>query len=364
MLLLSAGGSIGSALAILIFYPLERVRVELQSGGGGGGDPAVEDEGEAASAEDVSNESIEGDGPIEGDGSSASRSNADPRGEGGSPAGSGSPVSSDGSFEVVSHTDALSSISSAVDCGPSSDSDCDGSSRQAGGIEGHALDGSDATGRRSAASDDERRRAPAGRDAGRAPRRRRETMYDCLFRLRKENSLYRGASPSVTTMMISNGVFFYALQVVKHRLDRMDRSREGRTGRIMPRTSTGRTLLASSVAGAVNVLLTNPLWVSSLRIMESGAVGRQPTVWTVMRDVARDEGPGQLWSGTVSSLMLVSNPIIQHVIYGWFKGLLLEGRGRRTGGPPRPSTALSPLEAFLFGALAKAVATVVTYPLQ
>ena len=194
-------------------------------------------------------------------------------------------------------------------------------------------------------------------------------MYDCLVRLRKENSLYRGASPSVTTMMISNGIFFYALQVVKHRLDRIRPGERTFAGRLMPRTGAGRTLLASSVAGAVNVFLTNPLWVSSLRIMESGPSpgpgSRHPTVWSVMRDVARDEGPGQLWSGTASSLMLVSNPIIQHVIYGWFKGLLLEGRGRRKGGAPsRSSTALSPLEAFLFGALAKAVATVVTYPLQ
>lgn len=351
----TAGGSIGSALAILLFYPLERVRVELQSGG----DPASQDRGGEESAT-----SAKGTAPYV-------RPPSPP---------AGSPAPSDGSFEVVSHSDAPPQ---AVDGPPSdSDSDRDGSRGRAGT---DASDASDRSERRSAASSEGNGRGPGGdapdgpetaaaeSDDGDAPkpagRRRPETVLGCLARLHGEGSLYRGASQSVTTATASNGVFFYALHAARRGLDGLARRREGGRGRILlglaPRTAAGRTLLASSAAGAVNVLLTNPLWVASLRIMESdGPPGSgRPTVWGAVRTIAREEGPGRLWSGTASSLMLVSNPIVQHAVYERLRGALL---GRRRGGRPsrRTAAALSPLEAFVLGALAKAAATVVTYPLQ
>ena len=319
--------------------------MELQSGGGRGGDPAADGEdGGGAPESDVP------DGRDEGVASPPASPAAPPGSGAGSPAPSSG--SSDGSFEVLSHSDAMSSAVD-VDCALTSDSDRDGSIGRAG----TESDASDASGRRRPASDDGDELGTAGR---RTPgRRRRETVYGCLARLRREGSLYRGASQSVTTMTVSNGVFFYALHVVRRRLD-------GSPGRA-PRTAAGRTLLASSVAGAVNVLLTNPLWVSSLRIMESDGPARPgrspPTVWGTMRTIARDEGPGRLWSGTASSLLLVSNPIVQHAVYERLRGAVLGGR-RGGSAARRGAAALSPLEAFVLGALAKAVATVVTYPLQ
>lgn len=55
--------------------------------------------------------------------------------------------------------------------------------------------------------------------------------------------------------------------------------------------------------------------------------------------------------------MLVTNPIIQFVVYEWAKKAC-ERVARRRG------RALISIEFFLIGAFAKAVATVVTYPLQ
>jgi adenine nucleotide transporter 17 len=61
-----------------------------------------------------------------------------------------------------------------------------------------------------------------------------------------------------------------------------------------------------------------------------------------------------LWNGLPISLWLVSNPIIQFFTYDSFKNYLMR----------RGKTALTALEAFFLGALAKAVATMCTYPLQ
>lgn len=196
----------------------------------------------------------------------------------------------------------------------------------------------------------------------------------------------------VTTLMISNAVFFYALQVMRRKLAYYHHLRQnnqhhyqGRKNRallvhymyqfLLPRSKMGNSLMASSMAGCINVLLTNPLWVASLRIMESKLPvgdddsGRdRQTLWNVMDRIVRTEGASQLWNGTCTSLLLVSNPIIQHFLYEQLRAVLLDRRRRRSrpmaGRGMTEASSLSPLEAFAFGALAKTVATVVTYPLQ
>ncbi|XP_056258343.1 peroxisomal membrane protein PMP34 isoform X3 [Seriola aureovittata] len=70
--------------------------------------------------------------------------------------------------------------------------------------------------------------------------------------------------------------------------------------------------------------------------------------------IIRDEGVGALWNGTFPSLLLVLNPAIQFMIYEGLKRQLRRGVPRE----------LSAAEVFIIGAVAKAVATTVTYPLQ
>ena len=236
-----------------------------------------------------------------------------------------------------------------------------------------------------------------------------ESIMQCLLRLYKEETLYKGASHMVTTLTISNFIFFYALQVAKRSLapfEQLDNNQEHQLrhrlfksnaypilfchlSKVMPKSKMGLSLLASSLAGAINVLLTNPLWVASLRIMESKVpstsslsnssstdksrqCNQQQNLWKVICHIARTEGILHLWNGMLVSLLLVSNPAIQHFLYGQLRTWLLEKRNdqinrRRRGrhGSGFPSiTTLTPVEAFLFGALAKTGATVCTYPLQ
>ena len=70
--------------------------------------------------------------------------------------------------------------------------------------------------------------------------------------------------------------------------------------------------------------------------------------------IGLSEGKEKLWAGTVASLVLVSNPAIKFTTYEYLKRIIL----------PLNETQLSPLKAFLIGALASAVATVITYPVQ
>lgn len=243
-----------------------------------------------------------------------------------------------------------------------------------------------------------------------------ESMLQCLLRLHSEKSLYKGSSHMTITLMISNFIFFYALHLTKRCLTYIHQQQQDRhPGHVhietqklqflhhmfrnyvypfLPRSKMATSFLSSSIAGTINVLLTNPLWVASLRIMESKVPIHSPTkdgddphahvssLWTVLRDIAHSEGVSQLWNGTWTSLLLVSNPIIQHFLYermrSWLLGRRREhrlGKDRVVGGSERRRRrdeeanavrllTLTPPEAFVFGALAKTVATVVTYPLQ
>ena len=181
--------------------------------------------------------------------------------------------------------------------------------------------------------------------------------------------------PIATTMAVSNYVFFYSLQLIRGLLA----SREG--GPVRHRGARGgsraRSLLASSLAGIVNVIITNPLWVANLRIVQQrrssddgGDDGtgddddarEEPGLLTMMGRIGREEGVPGLWSGTLASLILVANPVLQFFAYEQVR-LSLLGRRRRLerGGKP---ASLSPPEAFAVGAAAKTLATVVTYPVQ
>lgn len=120
-------------------------------------------------------------------------------------------------------------------------------------------------------------------------------------------ALYRGIVPVLISMGLSNAVFFFVSSLLKTVLARY-------------RQKTGRNLgyfghLASStIAGVLNVLLTTPLWVASMRAkLESG---QGWNILAIMLRVYKEEGLHALWSGTLPSLLLVVNPVLQHFCYG------------------------------------------------
>ena len=231
-----------------------------------------------------------------------------------------------------------------------------------------------------------------------------ETNLECFIRLYKQQTLYRGSSSMITTMLISSYITFYTLEVIRRRMSilqlqsRMHHNRIQKQQRqvenhinflhfILPKSKVVLSLLASTITGIINVLITTPLWNGTRRIMEMDPSSdheeckveeKTPNLFQMMRKIANDEGILQLWHGTISSLLLVSNPAIQYFIYEqirvWVLGI--KNRSRTMNSSSRSSAAgrkkdkvqlllqLTAMEAFVFGALSKTVATVVTYPLQ
>uniref|UniRef100_A0A3P9HIM1 Solute carrier family 25 member 17 n=1 Tax=Oryzias latipes TaxID=8090 RepID=A0A3P9HIM1_ORYLA len=163
-------------------------------------------------------------------------------------------------------------------------------------------------------------------------------------------SLYRGWFPVISSLCCSNFVYFYTFNALK---------KVAAAGPGKPRPS--KDLLMGVVAGVVNVLLTTPMWVVNTRLKLQGVKFRDEDlhqthyrgIFDAFSQIIANEGVGTLWNGTLPSLILVLNPAVQFMFY--------EALKRKAG---KGGKKISSAQIFLIGAIAKAVATTVTYPLQ
>ena len=197
---------------------------------------------------------------------------------------------------------------------------------------------------------------------------RAENPFVLLSKIAKKEgiqSLYVGWWSSIVSLGFSNFVYFYVYNALKliylRRMQKKDMD---------PLTN----LAIASFSGTVNVLATTPLWVVGTRLAvqnrkrmgttgssvangEAGARKPYKGVWNSLCRIASEEGIGALWKGVGPSLILVSNPSIQFLTYERLRAPLSRYAEKR-GSP------ITAFEFFIIGAIAKAVATVLTYPLQ
>jgi len=173
-------------------------------------------------------------------------------------------------------------------------------------------------------------------------------------------SLYAGVTPALVGNAYAQGVYYYWYS-------RLRTLAEGKAAHKRP-IGTLLSLLIGALAGAITVIFTNPFWVVTTRLQTTRETSKKdddqpargthkpkpkPGVLDVIREVYGEQGLQGFWSGLVPSLILVINPAIQYMVFEQVK--LIRERSSK-------GAVLSSLDYFLLGALAKTVATVVTYP--
>ncbi|XP_011169843.1 peroxisomal membrane protein PMP34 [Solenopsis invicta] len=161
-------------------------------------------------------------------------------------------------------------------------------------------------------------------------------------------TLYRGIVPVLQSLCASNFIYFYTFHGLKELRSKRDQT-------------AGNDLILASIAGVINVLTTTPLWVVNTRLKMRGVElvpERNNNEYTTLCDgllhIWKYEGLKQLWAGTIPSLMLVANPAIQFMTYESIKRRVIE-----TFGDAQPPAWIF----FVMGAVAKTIATSITYPL-
>ncbi|CAN6565459.1 unnamed protein product [Malus baccata var. baccata] len=192
--------------------------------------------------------------------------------------------------------------------------------------------------------------------------------------------LYGGLTPSLVGTAASQGVYYYFYQIFRNKAEAAALERrkmgvgDGSVGMLS-------SLLVAALSGCVNVLFTNPIWVIVTRMQthkkssksqpgqelltaadeEILAAAEPPPFGTAhaIQEVYDEGGIFSFWRGVFPTLIMVSNPSMQFMLYETMLKKLKQRRALNKKG----NNGVTALEIFLLGALAKLGATVVTYPL-
>ncbi|XP_031486170.1 peroxisomal nicotinamide adenine dinucleotide carrier [Nymphaea colorata] len=194
--------------------------------------------------------------------------------------------------------------------------------------------------------------------------------------------LYGGLMPSLAGTAASQGVYYYFYQIFwtnaeAAAINRFSKgSGDGTVGIFS-------SLLVAALSGCLNVLLTNPIWVVVTRMQTHTKVLKKNQADPLKRippeapqisplepsspfgtshavqEVYDEAGVLGFWKGVVPTLIMVSNPTLQFMLYE----TMLKQLKRRRALNKKGRNGATALEIFLLGAIAKLGATVVTYPL-
>lgn len=152
---------------------------------------------------------------------------------------------------------------------------------------------------------------------------------------------FLGLESAVYGMATTNFVYYYFYEWC---------AKTARTLASKQYLSTWESILASTIAGSMTAVASNPLWVANTRMTVNKS--KSSTLGTMV-EIVKSDGPMTLFNGLKPALVLVSNPIIQYTVYEQLKNLVLRIQKKKV---------LSPSWAFLLGAIGKLAATGTTYP--
>ncbi|CAF2094636.1 unnamed protein product [Brassica napus] len=218
------------------------------------------------------------------------------------------------------------------------------------------------------------------RDLKREKKKKLGTFQHMCQVVRQEGwgRLYGGLAPSLVGTAASQGVYYYFYQVFRNQVEAaaLKQKKKG-----LGDGSVGMfsSLLVAALAGSVNVLMTNPIWVIVTRMqthkkMPKGlqTVPEPPSTdvealvpveprpygtFNTIREIFDEAGVTGFWKGVIPTLIMVCNPAMQFMLYETMLSKLKKKRALKG------STNVTALETFLLGAVAKLGATVTTYPL-
>ncbi|KAH6969848.1 mitochondrial carrier domain-containing protein [Fusarium avenaceum] len=173
------------------------------------------------------------------------------------------------------------------------------------------------------------------------------STWDAISRIVADDGikgLYAGMNGSLLGVASTNFAYFYWYTIV--------RTLYLKSRKTDANPSTIIELSLGAVAGAIAQVFTIPVAVVTTRQQTASKADRKGLIATAREVVDGPDGVSGLWRGLKASLVLVVNPAITYGAYERLKEGLFPGK-----------TSLRPGEAFLLGAMSKALATIATQPL-
>jgi len=154
-------------------------------------------------------------------------------------------------------------------------------------------------------------------------------------------ALYSGLKASLIGIAASNTVYFYWYSFLK----------DWYTQIVGQQLNALQVLGVSSLAGVINVLSTLPIWVVNTKMQLDTKKGLLEQLLIVYNT----DGIKGFYKGLIPSLILVSNPAVQYMVYEKVKNIAIHFR-------QKSGDRLTALDIFILGAIAKLAASFVTFP--
>ncbi|KAJ5758250.1 uncharacterized protein N7511_006944 [Penicillium nucicola] len=176
---------------------------------------------------------------------------------------------------------------------------------------------------------------------------RYESTVDAINKIvEKEgvSGLYSGMAGALLGVASTNFAYFYWYSVV--------RTLYMATAKTTKSPGTAIELSLGAAAGAVAQIFTIPVAVITTRQQTQPKGDKKGLIETGREVIESEDGWTGLWRGLKASLILVVNPAITYGAYQRLKEVIFPGKN-----------SLKPWEAFLLGAMSKALATIATQPL-
>ncbi|KAI1167847.1 mitochondrial carrier [Nemania serpens] len=173
------------------------------------------------------------------------------------------------------------------------------------------------------------------------------STWDAITKMVAEDGiqgLYAGMNGALLGVASTNFAYFYWYSVV--------RELYFKSKKVATPPSTATELVLGAVAGAIAQAFTIPVAVVTTRQQTQTKAERKGLIETAREIINGEDGPSGLWRGLKASLVLVVNPAITYGAYERLKTTMFPDKSR-----------LTPGEAFLLGAMSKALATIATQPL-
>ncbi|KAH9324647.1 hypothetical protein KI387_004825, partial [Taxus chinensis] len=196
---------------------------------------------------------------------------------------------------------------------------------------------------------------------------------------------------TIAGSVLDQGIYYYFYQIFRSKAEKiaLDRRKNGTGDGSVGMLSS---LVVAAFSGCLNVLFTNPIWVVVTRMQTHSKVQKRDLhakdddpIYPIMelpatsttdlivphlakvhfgtgnavQEVYGEAGLFGFWKGVMPTLIMVSNPSIQFMLYETLLKRLRAKRALKKQG----LQSISAVEIFLLGALAKLGATVITYPL-
>ncbi|PVV02328.1 hypothetical protein BB560_003222 [Smittium megazygosporum] len=168
-------------------------------------------------------------------------------------------------------------------------------------------------------------------------------------------ALYNGLVSNLVNQSLSNYLYFYFYAYLKNMYFKFTLAPPGAP------IPTPIELSVGVLSGVFGQCVTLPISVISTR-QQMSTEKAEAGVFKIVKDIVKSDGITGMWKGFGPSMILCINPAITYGLFEKIKEFIIHKKFRIGIDAGLESPFLTPIEAFLTGALSKVVATIVTYP--